>query len=132
MKSGYMAPECTLGRKLQLSIKSDVYSYGVVLLEMVIGSRVSDQVTADGVVNGCVNLGWGVFAPGRALEELTGILKVTRRSIYNYVKAGQLKAVKIGREWRVTQKALDDFLEHGTADGYYKTVSSKAKKPSSR
>lgn len=68
------------------------------------------------------------------LEELTGILKVTRRSIYNYVKAGQLKAVKIGREWRVTQKALDDFLEHGTEAGYYETVasSSQAKKRSSR
>lgn len=64
------------------------------------------------------------------LEELTSILKVTRRSIYNYVKAGQLKAVKIGREWRVTQKALDDFLEHGTADGYYKTVVPSKKKSS--
>ena len=66
------------------------------------------------------------------LEELTSILKVTRRSIYNYVKAGQLKAVKIGREWRVTQKALDDFLEHGTEDGYYKTVTPTSKAPRSK
>ena len=59
------------------------------------------------------------------LEELTSILKVTRRSIYNYIKADQLKAVKLGREWRVTQKALDTFLEHGTEEGYYETLYAK-------
>lgn len=56
------------------------------------------------------------------LAEVTEILKVTRRTIYNYIKAGQLKAVKIGREWRVTQKALDAFLEHGTEDGFFDQV----------
>lgn len=66
------------------------------------------------------------------LEELTAILKVTRRSIYNYIKADQLKAIKIGREWRVTQKALDAFLEHGTEEGYYETLTSQAKKKGSR
>lgn len=68
------------------------------------------------------------------LEELTSILKVTRRTIYNYIKADQLKAIKIGREWRVTQKALDAFLEHGTEEGYYETLASpsQAKKKSSR
>lgn len=56
------------------------------------------------------------------LGEITEILQVTRRTIYNYIKAGQLKAVKIGREWRVTQKALDAFLEHGTETGFFDTV----------
>ncbi|GJM93625.1 hypothetical protein PR202_ga10194 [Eleusine coracana subsp. coracana] len=44
--SGYLAPEWALN--LPINAKVDVYSYGVVLLEMVIGSRVSDQVTAVG------------------------------------------------------------------------------------
>lgn len=48
------------------------------------------------------------------LEEVEGILKVTRRTIYNYIKGGQLKAVKMGKYWRVPQKALEDFIEHGT------------------
>ncbi|CAN6248381.1 unnamed protein product [Urochloa humidicola] len=37
---GYMAPECTSGRKFQLSIKSDVYSYGVLVLEIITGHKI--------------------------------------------------------------------------------------------
>ena len=48
------------------------------------------------------------------LKEVADILKVTRRSIYNYIKEGKLKAVKIGREWRVTEDALKAFLNKGT------------------
>ncbi len=48
------------------------------------------------------------------LKEVADILKVTRRSIYNYIKGGKLKAVKIGREWRVTEDALKEFLDKGT------------------
>ena len=48
------------------------------------------------------------------LEELTELLHITRRSLYNYIKDGKLKAVKIGREWRVTEETLDEFLHKGT------------------
>lgn len=48
------------------------------------------------------------------LEELVDILKVTRRTLYNYIKSGSLKAVKMGKYWRVTQKQLDAFLNDGT------------------
>ncbi|TVU19151.1 hypothetical protein EJB05_35287, partial [Eragrostis curvula] len=44
--TGYMAPEWALN--LPINAKVDVYSYGVVLMEMVIGRRVSDQVTPEG------------------------------------------------------------------------------------
>ncbi|CAN6248380.1 unnamed protein product [Urochloa humidicola] len=37
---GYMAPECTSGRKFLLSIKSDVYSYGVLVLEIITGHKI--------------------------------------------------------------------------------------------
>jgi excisionase family DNA binding protein len=56
------------------------------------------------------------------LEEVMEILKVSRRTIYNYIKADQLKAIKVGREWRVTEKALAAFLETGTEEGYYQKV----------
>lgn len=56
------------------------------------------------------------------LEEVIDILKVSRRTIYNYIKADQLKAIKVGREWRVTEKALAAFLETGTEEGYYQKV----------
>ena len=45
------------------------------------------------------------------IEELVDLLHVTRRTIYNYIKAGKLKAVKMGKYWRVTGKALEAFLE---------------------
>lgn len=48
------------------------------------------------------------------LLEAQDILKVTRRTLYNYVKSGKLKAVKIGREWRVTQESLKEFITKGT------------------
>ena len=44
------------------------------------------------------------------LEELVDVLKVSRRTIYNYLKDGRLKAVKMGKYWRVTEKQLEEFL----------------------
>lgn len=45
-----------------------------------------------------------------SVEELTELLQVTQRTIYNYIKGGNLKAVKIGKYWRVTEEALKEFL----------------------
>ncbi|CAM0148629.1 unnamed protein product [Urochloa decumbens] len=44
--TGYMAPEWALN--VPVNAKVDVYSFGIVLLEMVMGCRVSDQTTAGG------------------------------------------------------------------------------------
>ena len=51
-------------------------------------------------------------------EEVLGILKVSKRTLYNYLKANQIKAVKCGREWRFTEDAIKEFLEHGTEPDY--------------
>jgi len=48
------------------------------------------------------------------LEEVQNILKVTRRTIYNYIKEGKLKAVKMGKYWRVSHEALRGFVDNGT------------------
>ena len=48
------------------------------------------------------------------LEEIKEILKVTRRTLYNYIKSGNLKAIKIGKYWRIKQSDLEEFLEKGT------------------
>ena len=48
------------------------------------------------------------------LEEIAEILHVTRRTLYTYIKEGKLRAVKVGKSWRVTQKSLDEFLSRGT------------------
>jgi excisionase family DNA binding protein len=47
------------------------------------------------------------------LQEVADVLKVSRQTIYNYLKAGKLKASKIGKEYRVTETQLQDFLKAG-------------------
>lgn len=44
------------------------------------------------------------------IDEIAGILKLTRRTVYSYVKDGRLRAAKIGKEYRITETALKDFL----------------------
>jgi len=48
------------------------------------------------------------------LEEIAELLQVTRRTLYNWIKDGKLKAFKIGKQWRVTKEALEDFTLTGT------------------
>lgn len=50
------------------------------------------------------------------LEELTTLLQVTRRSLYNWIKDGRLKAFRVGRQWRVTKQSLNDFMEASKND----------------
>lgn len=47
------------------------------------------------------------------LQEVADVLRVTRQTIYNYVTAKRLKASKIGKEYRVTEEDLQDFLKNG-------------------
>ena len=48
------------------------------------------------------------------LEEVAEILQLTRRTLYTYIKNGQLKAVKIGKYWRVSEETLQQFIQNGT------------------
>ena len=50
------------------------------------------------------------------LDEVADILKLTKRTLYSYIKSGKLKASKIGKYWRVSSKALQDFIDKGTED----------------
>lgn len=47
------------------------------------------------------------------LQEVADILKVTRQTIYNYVTSKRIKATKFGREYRVTEEDLKQFIENG-------------------
>ncbi len=48
------------------------------------------------------------------LEEVCDILKVSKRTVYNYIKADKLHAVKMGKYWRVSEENLRAFIETGT------------------
>lgn len=44
-------------------------------------------------------------------EDLAEILEVNIMTIYRYIKAGRLKAYKLGREFRIEKKEFDAFLQ---------------------
>lgn len=48
------------------------------------------------------------------LDEISELLKTTKRTLYKYLKDGKLPASKIGREWRVTEEQLQAFLDNTT------------------
>jgi len=48
------------------------------------------------------------------INDLMDILKVTRRTLQEYIKKGKIKAFKMGNEWRVTRESLEDFIDRNT------------------
>ena len=48
------------------------------------------------------------------IPDICDLLGVTKVTVYKYIKDGKLDAVKIGRDWKVTQPALNEFLNNGT------------------
>lgn len=48
------------------------------------------------------------------IQEVMDILRVTRRTVYNWLRAGKIKAFKVGKEWRITEESLREFMETGT------------------
>lgn len=49
-----------------------------------------------------------------SVDEIAQILKVTERTLYTYIKSGVLKAVKIGKYWRIKHTDLQNFIDTGT------------------
>ena len=44
------------------------------------------------------------------INELMAFLKVSYPTVLALIKKDKLHAIKLGKQWRVTQKALDEFL----------------------
>jgi putative resolvase len=45
-----------------------------------------------------------------SIEEVAKMLKVAYLTVYRWVRAGKMKSVKAGRQYRITQSELDKFL----------------------
>lgn len=58
-------------------------------------------------------------------DEVAEILKVGRRTVYNYIKTGELKATRLGREYRVPAVELENFIQRGTSEDYYNKLIGK-------
>ncbi len=44
------------------------------------------------------------------LEQVAERLAVSRKMVFDWVRAGKIPGVKLGRLWRVKQSALDEFI----------------------
>jgi excisionase family DNA binding protein len=44
------------------------------------------------------------------VEQVASLLQVHWQSVLNYIKRGDLTAIKIGRGYRISQEALDAFI----------------------
>lgn len=44
------------------------------------------------------------------IEEVAKMLKVAYLTVYRWIRAGKMKAVKAGKQYRITQSELDKFL----------------------
>lgn len=45
------------------------------------------------------------------VEQVAEQLKVHPRTVYRLLEAGELRGVKVGRQWRITLEALNTFLQ---------------------
>ena len=45
------------------------------------------------------------------VEELAKRLRVCNMTIYRYIKAGKIKAYKIGKEFRIDDQEFNNFLD---------------------
>ncbi|MCX6793429.1 MAG: helix-turn-helix domain-containing protein [Candidatus Falkowbacteria bacterium] len=43
------------------------------------------------------------------VEEIAKILKVSKMTIFRYIKSGKLKAIKVG-QWRIKKEDFDKFI----------------------
>ncbi len=46
-------------------------------------------------------------------QEVADYLGLTQRTIYTYIQSGSLRAVKVGREWRIKESELEAFINRG-------------------
>jgi len=48
------------------------------------------------------------------IAEVTVMLKVTKATVYSYIKSGKITAVKMGKYWRVPHQSIEKFLAAGS------------------
>lgn len=48
------------------------------------------------------------------VQEVADLLKLHWQSVLTYIKNGELEAIKLGKGYRISQKALDTFIAKRT------------------
>jgi putative molybdopterin biosynthesis protein len=44
-------------------------------------------------------------------QEVAKMLRVTRTTIYEHIKSGQLKAIRVGNRYRITEAHLEEYIQ---------------------
>ena len=45
------------------------------------------------------------------VEEIKNIMQVSSRTVYNNIREGKLKAIKMGKSWRVKEEDFQEFID---------------------
>ena len=61
----------------------------------------------------------GRAGPLLTVAEVAGVLRVSNMTIYRLIKAGDMPALRVGKNYRIRSQDLDEFLTTGSvsADG---------------
>ena len=46
-------------------------------------------------------------------KEVAEVLRVNVRVVYKLIETGKLRAIRVGRDWRITRAALETYLAGG-------------------
>jgi len=49
------------------------------------------------------------------VEQVADLLQVHWQTVLNYIKSGKLKAVKLGRGYRISKDAVDNFVKENSS-----------------
>lgn len=63
-----------------------------------------------------------------SIPQLAKLLGVSRIAIYNRVKKGQIPAIKIGRDYAISDQTLDDILGKRVTDNGKKRINDAVKR----
>jgi excisionase family DNA binding protein len=60
-----------------------------------------------------MTMGAGMPGPLLTVAEVADLLRVSNMTVYRLIKAGQMGAIRVGKNYRIPQADLDDYLEGG-------------------
>ena len=63
-----------------------------------------------------------------SIQQLAGILGISRIAVYKKVKKGQIKAIRIGRSFAIPRKYLDSILGRTLKDSQKKEIDAAVRK----
>lgn len=50
---------------------------------------------------------YDILSPEEAMEEL----RIGKNSIYDLLNSGKLKGFKVGRNWKIPRKSIDNYID---------------------